>query len=932
MSFSKPTTGMQLLTVMLINALLITPVFAAVVTWDGSQNNNWRNNTNWTNGGTPGPDDTAIFPIGLNKNEADLRGTGGNNKDWELDTIDLRTDGNQFATAPATPVNWFFKLGRILPSDIIWKSTATNSQILVNATFHTTNFAVFSGDDSGASSLHLYGGGLSGVSSTNTFWLASNGGDDSLVIHSNSTAFAGEFKVTSGKLIPKRLNALENARIWLLGGELILDNSVILGHLTGGGTSPPVNIQADNLLKFGLYGGNQTFAGVFTGTGHLFYNNNSADSWTLAGVSPFSGRTTINGNLIFTSGGSLANSPINLNIGSLTVNTATTIGNLHGGGNLNLNAALIIGDALIDPDEAFDGPFSGTGSLTIAAGDHEFTDTPGLGSSTYFGNVNLNGGSTIFGAGLFAENLVTINTNLVMDMNASTTLGGFAGTGTTDLNFNLTFGGLDQNNTYSGDLTGNGVLNKNGTGTWAFNAAKTGTGQVNINAGTLGGSGSFAAKVYIGASAEINPGASTSTITAASIEIDGVYICELDGSSNDGLIIAGNLDIWETTLNLSQIGAGATAPVYIIASYGSLTGTFAAVQNLPTFYTLDYAYDDGSSTNNIALVGDLIPPTLDSIALDAAFNDPTNVSSVDFNISFSEPVNGLDATDFNISFPGSTGTASLTGSGAAYSLSIPNIAGDGTLAVTLVPAHGITDLFGNPLAATTASATVVIDQTRPMVDSFTAITGSPSNATEIKFSVIFSEDIFDFNDAADVSTTLSGTAAYTGVVITGSGTTYTIKYTGVSGIGGLSATVKSAVGGARDAAGNILFLNVIGPTIALEYCNNSLAAGSVNGAEEFEACEHLFTETNFHAEEFATVIFAAGQGVTINPNFTLDVGAILQVKVCGQSLCEVSSQPMEDGCHSCVTDICAIDITCCTDAYSQACLDKVATVCNLSCQ
>lgn len=935
MSLPRFTTNRHLLAIVLVNILLSCQVQANIVTWDDPQNNNWRNNTNWNGGGSPGSTDTAIFPIGENKNEVDLSNSSNNPVDREVEVVHFRTDGSDTASGTfVVPPNWYLKKGRLKARNIYWQSTAANSEVIVRAAFLSlTNDTLFNGDSSGASSLRLYGSGLAGPASS-AFWLNSAGGDDSLVIHVSSS-FPGVFKVTNGTLVLKTLNALQNANVQLLGGELTLSVSVILGHLSGGANAAPVNIANNALLKFGLYGGNQTFGGVLTGSGTLFYGNSDLiDSWRLTGESPlFTGPTIVNGHLIFASGGSLVNSPINLNTGQLTVNSATTIGNLHGGGKLELNASLIIGDALIDPYEAFDGPFNGIGSLTIASGNHEFTKTPALGTSTYFGNVNLNGGSTIFGAGLFAENLVTINADLAMDMNANTTLGGFAGSGTTDLNFDLSFGRLNQNNTYTGDLSGDGVLNKNGSGTWTFNAAKTGTGQVNINAGTLSGIGSFAGKVYIDATASISPGSSIGAISADSAEIDGVYNCELDGSNTDKLTVAGDLDISATTLNLSQIGAGATAQVYIIASYGTLIGTFASVQNLPPFYTLDYAYDDGVSTQNIALVGDLISPTLDSIALDAAFNNPTKANSLSFNISFSEAVSGVNASDFNIAFPGSTGTAVLSGSGATYGLSLANISGNGALTITLSAGHGITDLFGNPLEPSSASDTVVIDQTKPTIDSFTAITNSPTNAPEIEYSVTFSENIFDFNNAADVDANTTGTAAYSGVVITGSGKTYTIKYTGVSGEGNLAAVVLSIGGGARDAAGNILPLSIIGPNIVIAvYCNNSLASGTVNGAEEFEACEQLFTESGFQATSLATVILAGGEGVTINPNFTLDTGAIMQVKVCGQSLCQVSSEPMENGCHSCVTDICSIDSSCCTDAFSQACLDKVSTVCNLTCQ
>ncbi|MEN8681500.1 MAG: hypothetical protein ABF391_15760, partial [Akkermansiaceae bacterium] len=49
-------------------------------------------------------------------------------------------------------------------------------------------------------------------------------------------------------------------------------------------------------------------------------------------------------------------------------------------------------------------------------------------------------------------------------------------------------------------------------------------------------------------------------------------------------------------------GAGLTEKAYVIAKYGSLSGQFVEVQALPAGYGIDYTYNDGTSSNNIALV------------------------------------------------------------------------------------------------------------------------------------------------------------------------------------------------------------------------------------------------------------------------------------------------------------------------------------------
>jgi hypothetical protein len=48
--------------------------------------------------------------------------------------------------------------------------------------------------------------------------------------------------------------------------------------------------------------------------------------------------------------------------------------------------------------------------------------------------------------------------------------------------------------------------------------------------------------------------------------------------------------------------------------------------------------------------------------------------------------------------------------------------------------------------------------------------------------------------------------------------------------------------------------------------------------------------------------------------------------------CATSSDPMPQGCHSCVVQICDDMPSCCDKEYTQECVDKVDSTCNLECQ
>ena len=65
-------------------------------------------------------------------------------------------------------------------------------------------------------------------------------------------------------------------------------------------------------------------------------------------------------------------------------------------------------------------------------------------------------------------------------------------------------------------------------------------------------------------------------------------------------------------LNLNLSGPGADQPVYVIADYGSLSGTFTTVNNLPSNYTLNYDYQ---GANEIALVSVPEPASIGILGL-----------------------------------------------------------------------------------------------------------------------------------------------------------------------------------------------------------------------------------------------------------------------------------------------------------------------------
>ena len=178
------------------------------------------------------------------------------------------------------------------------------------------------------------------------------------------------------------------------------------------------------------------------------------------------------------------------------------------------------------------------------------------------------------------------------------------------------------------------------TGTTLHTAGKlvinnTFASAITVSAGaTLGGNmTSTAAITATAAAAKIAPGNSTGTMTAASVALNtgGVLDIEIDDSStpkNDKLAVTGALNITSATLNLTVAGTPGQS-VYVLASYGTLTGTFGTVTGKPSNYDLVYNYNDGVSSNNIALV--LNDPYVGWLATYPALTGANRAPNADFD-------------------------------------------------------------------------------------------------------------------------------------------------------------------------------------------------------------------------------------------------------------------------------------------------------------
>ena len=243
-----------------------------------------------------------------------------------------------------------------------------------------------------------------------------------------------------------------------------------------------------------------------------------------------------------------------------------------------------------------------------------------------------------------------------------TMIGETTGTATTG---NGTWSINSTGNTLSGGINViNGGFFVNGSTTSTSTAASN---VVGVYGGSLGGVGSIAQPTTVYAAGatgpgnflSLNPASTTSTALGGTLSpgnattpigtltfgktvaINGTLAEQYDGTgagSADDIAVAGALTLGSgSALNLSNLNAPANNSVYVLANYGSLSGTFGTVTGVPTGYALNYVYKG----NEIALVA---PPLYftgsSSGSLNTAGNYSTDLAGA--NVATTTPVGGTD--------------------------------------------------------------------------------------------------------------------------------------------------------------------------------------------------------------------------------------------------------------------------------------------------
>ncbi|MFD0941555.1 YDG domain-containing protein [Pedobacter boryungensis] len=223
---------------------------------------------------------------------------------------------------------------------------------------------------------------------------------------------------------------------------------------------------------------------------------------------------------------------------------------------------------------------------------------------------------------------------------------------------------------------------------------------------------------------------------------------------------------------------------------GSLTlnanGTFTYTHNGSNTTTDSFTYkvSDGSLQSNVVMVSMTISPAVTVTSIVRVDAQTTNATSINYTVTFSESVTGVDASDFTLT---KTGTANgtigtPTGSGTTWTVPITSVTGDGTFRLDFTGTRGVTP---NLNAAYLSGQVYTLDHTAPVL-----ATGSyfSNNGSSIQYAKV--------GDVVTLSIGFNEPLQSTTITIGG----HTVTATGSNGNKNWTATYTLATG---DTEGNV---------------------------------------------------------------------------------------------------------------------------------
>ena len=190
------------------------------------------------------------------------------------------------------------------------------------------------------------------------------------------------------------------------------------------------------------------------------------------------------------------------------------------------------------------------------------------------------------------------------------------------------------------------------------------------------------------------------TNAASSVTSTGATLNGTVNANNDSSIVTFEYGLdtsYGTAVTAVQSPVIGTADTSVSAAISGLLGNttyhfrVVAVNATGTTYGSDLTFTTPNS--------DTTAPTVASVT--RADPSPTNLASVNFTVTFSEPVTGVDTSDFSLTTTGVSGASvgTVTGSGTTWTVPVNTGTGNGAIRLDVVNDNSIKDGVDNLLSA-----------------------------------------------------------------------------------------------------------------------------------------------------------------------------------------------------------------------------------------
>ena len=200
-------------------------------------------------------------------------------------------------------------------------------------------------------------------------------------------------------------------------------------------------------------------------------------------------------------------------------------------------------------------------------------------------------------------------------------------------------------------------------------------------------------------------------------------------TSNTTPVFTGTAEAGSTVTLYDGVALLGTATATTGGNWTITSSTLSEGSHSVTATATDAASNTSAHSPSLAVTVDTSAPRVSSIAL--VGTPGATATSVQFLVTFNEPVHGLSTDDFTpTTTGGAAGTvASVTAaSGSTATVTINNITGPGTLRLDVMAGTNITDTAGNALPAYTSGPTHTV-QAAPGAPTGVAATAGDGQAT-----------------------------------------------------------------------------------------------------------------------------------------------------------------------------------------------------------